>query len=191
MRSKAAAKRARAINQFLDPSLKPDEASKKLGHHIAPNRRDFHKILMLIETQMRREDPTLPRQISLGHYKVVQKLFQYAMRDNEASIQVKCPKCQEKLEVPITDSKTEKNSVTALEILTDRMFPKLASLTHEVNIHNTIINITTGLATIVAKYVPQDQRLNCNIELRALFESAKAASNGNQQPIEVPYSITG
>jgi transcription elongation factor Elf1 len=186
MHNKAAAKRARAINRFLDPSLKCTDGSERLfGKEINPKRRDFHRILMFIERQMRQEDPTLPRTVSLGHYAVMKRLFELANRDNINKIKFKCPECGKAAEAECIDPKLEKNSVTALEVLADRMFPKMATITHEINIYNTILNIGSGMAQIVTEYVSPDKRVDCMVKIRALLASYRQDVSEQNQ---IPYS---
>lgn len=188
MQNKKARRAAAAVNRFLDPTLNdPNLVSqeKKIGKAIPRNRRDFSKIIQYIDNSLRRQDPTLPRDLSVTHYLTVNTLQAIAFRDNMVEEDIKCPHCKQFLKVIKHNSKSECNSVKALEILTDRMFPKLASLTHEINVAGQINVITEQLATIIVKYVPAEMKMVCLGEITELIdtvqrnEQQKAISNAN------------
>lgn len=186
MQDKSRRKSAREANQMINPALKPDQGSKKLGKEIAPPRRDFHRILSHMENYFRKEDPSYPREVSAGHMAVVKKLFEYALRDNHTTETQVCPECGEKIEVQVIDARNEKNSVEALVRLADSMFPKLGSVTHEVNVYNTIINLGQGIAKIVLSYVESEKRIECMSAINLLITQAQSA--GNNAASQIPYS---
>jgi transcription elongation factor Elf1 len=190
MQNKAARKLAKSINLSMGLTQPADEAEKKYGKTLLPQKRDFHRILYYLENKIREDDPTIPRTMSASHFAVVKKALQIALRDTNTIASGKCPTCKKIVEpvctcpdcntamvIAIPYDKLEKNSINCLEIVMDRMAPKLASLTTEVNVYNTIVNIGSGLAQIITQYVSPDKRLDCNIQIRSLLESYKNASS--------------
>jgi uncharacterized protein YozE (UPF0346 family) len=175
--SKIAKRAAREANRGLDPTLIDVDFERKNGNKIPKNKRDFSAILSYMDRSMRIADPTLPRDISPTHLGILQKLANIAFRDNLLEEEVKCPHCGEKHTVLQTNAKNEQNSVKALEIFTDRTFPKLATLTHEVNLSGQITNLAESIATIVIKFVPAgENRALCIGEIYDLIE--RMANNG-------------
>jgi PHP family Zn ribbon phosphoesterase len=143
---------------------------------------------------MRAEDKSLPREVSAFHLTAIKKAMVIAFRDNKEPIEIKCKKCGEKLTIQVNDPKSELNTVKMLEILYDRMFPKLASLTHEVNIAGQIVQVTEGFVGIIAKYVPAQDRLMAIGEMQQLIERLKyAAETGSEENnvSNLPLAITG
>lgn len=186
--SKIAKRAAREANRALDPTLIDVDFERKMGKQIPKTQRDMSAIVRYMDRTMRQIDPSLPREISPVHLGVLQKLTNTAFRDNLLEEEVKCPHCGEKHTVLQTNAKNEQNSVKALEILTDRMFPKVATLTHEVNLSGQITNLAEKLATIVIKYVPAgEKRALCIGEIYDLIETM--ANNGvPKNTTEAEYS---
>lgn len=193
--NKRSRRAARQVNVFLNPELQttPDE-DRKLGRVIPKTRRDLNKIIDILNKSMRAEDKSLPREVSAFHLTAIKKAMVIAFRDNKEPIEIKCKKCGEKLTIQVNDPKSELNTVKMLEILYDRMFPKLASLTHEVNIAGQIVQVTEGFVGIIAKYVPAQDRLMAIGEMQQLIERLKyAAETGSEENnvSNLPLAITG
>jgi hypothetical protein len=193
--NKRSRRAARQVNVFLNPELQttPDE-DRKLGRVIPKTRRDLNKIIDILNKSMRAEDKSLPREVSAFHLTAIKKAMVIAFRDNKEPIETKCKKCGEKLTILVNDPKSELNTVKMLEILYDRMFPKLASLTHEVNIAGQIVQVTEGFVGIIAKYVPAQDRLMAIGEMQQLIERLKyAAETGSEENniSNLPLAITG
>jgi hypothetical protein len=193
MQNKKARKAAAQVNRFLNPALIDNDGERKLGKGIPKTKRDFHTILRHLDSQLRKADPTLPREISAAHYLTVHKLFELALRDNSASVLQQCPKCHEKIEVMVNDARCEKNSVEALKTMAERMFPKLAQLTHEVNIAGQINMVSEHIGAIIVKYVPADKRVNCLCEIEQLIEKSKNVTEQQVQSdiSELPIAVAG
>lgn len=193
--NKRSRRAARQVNVFLNPELQttPDE-DRKLGRVIPKTRRDLNKIIDILNKSMRADDKSLPREVSAFHLTAIKKAMVIAFRDNKEPIETKCKKCGEKLIIQVNDPKSELNTVKMLEILYDRMFPKLASLTHEVNITGQIVQVTEGFVGIIAKYVPAQDRLMAIGEMQQLIERLKyAAETGSEENnfSNLPLAITG
>lgn len=193
--NKRSRRAARQVNVFLNPELQttPDE-DRKLGRVIPKTRRDLNKIIDILNKSMRAEDKSLPREVSAFHLTAIKKAMVIAFRDNKEPIETKCKKCGEMLTIQVNDPKSELNTVKMLEILYDRMFPKLASLTHEVNIAGQIVQVTEGFVGIIAKYVPAQDRLMAIGEMQQLIERLKyAAETGSEENnvSNLPLAITG
>jgi hypothetical protein len=187
MQNKAARKAARQANIALGLSMPPDQAERKYGAAMKPARRDFHKIMCYIENQARRSGINLPKEISAPHFQTVKKLIEIAHRDNNFQYYPKCPKCKENVEVVcktcgtsidimVPSEKLERNSVMCLEALLDRFAPKLATQSTEINIHQNIINMGSGIAQIISQYVPNDKLPDCMIQIRSLLGTFKNAT---------------
>jgi hypothetical protein len=182
MQSKRARKSAKEVNRFFDPTLDDKDAERKLGNKIPRSKRDFSHIVEVADRMMRNKDKSLPREISPIHLKFFQTMAAVALRENVKDVEVVCPDCKKVLTVKQHDSKAEGNSIKALEIGFDRMFPRLASLTHEVNIAGQLNVVTDQLAAVIIKYVPNDKVALCSAELVALIE--KVQNNEQQRQIQ-------
>lgn len=182
MQSRKAKKSAREVNRFFNPNLDDKDAERKLGNKIPRSKRDFSAIVDVCDRMMRSQDKSLPKEISPIHMKFFQTLAAVALRDNVKNVEMVCPDCGKVLTIPMHDSKAEGNSVKALEIGFDRMFPRLASLTHEVNIAGQLNVVTDQLAAVIIKYVPNDKVALCSAELVSLIE--RVQNNEQQRQIQ-------
>jgi hypothetical protein len=188
MHDKKAAAAHREISIGMGFSSPPDQAEKKYGSYIPQKKRDFMRIIGLVNRAMVDADPTLPKDISAAHYAVIAKILQIALRDNNALGQAYCPKCKTGItpictcptcktpvEIKIPIDKLEKNSTSCLETMLDRFAPKLQSQTTNINIQSTIVNLTGGLAQIITEFVSPEKRLECGIKIRSLIASYQNA----------------
>jgi len=175
MSSESARKQVREFNVAAGLSSPPDEAEKKFGNAIPKKKRDFLSVVYYLNKDLAKGYSNIPKNMSVLHYATVAKITQIALRDNEKLSHVTCPKCQENIEVKIPQDKLEKNSCAMLETLLDRMAPKLQTATTQINIQNTIVNLTGGLAQIITEFVPPEKRLDCGIKIRSLIASYQNA----------------
>ncbi len=188
--NKRSRKAAKAINVFFNPELQTTkEEDRKLGKVIPRTRRDINKIIDILNRQLRSEDKSLPREVSAFHLTAIKRAMLIAFRDNKEPVEMKCKKCGEKSTVYINDSKAESNTVKMLETLYDRMFPKLASLTHEVNISGQIVQVTEGFVGIIAKYVPAHDRMMAVGEMQQLIERLKNAAENTTGQNDISHLV--
>ena len=179
MQSIQAKKSAREVNRFINPTLIDNDYDRKIGKGIPRSRRDLATIIRKLDENLRKEDPSIPGDISAMHMNVIKKTAEIAFRDNQEIKKVPCPECGTEVEFKVYNAKTEQNTVKALDSLSDRMFPKLANITHEVNIAGQINVIGEKIATIIVKYVPPgEKRMLCMGEVVTFLEGL---SNQNEQ----------
>ncbi len=179
MQSKKAKNSAREVNRFINPTLIDNDYDKKIGKGIPKSRRDLATIIRALDVELMKADPSLPSNISPIHLKVMKSLTEIALRDNHEVKKIECKSCGEEIEIEVNNAKDEQNTVKALDSLMDRMYPKLSSITHEVNIAGQINVIGEKIATIIVKYVPAgEKRMLCMNEVVTFLEGL---SNQNEQ----------
>lgn len=187
-RNPVAAREARRINTEFGDSTPKDQVDFKLGSAIAPKRRDFMRIVKMVGDDLQKIDPSLPKNISPVHYAVVKKVIQLALREEMAYATGYCPQCKKyivpqsfcpvhktPIEIQIPDDKLEKNSNQMREVMMKRIAPELKMANTTININNTMINLTSGIAQIISEFVPPDKKMECNIKIRTLLGSYKNA----------------
>lgn len=171
MQDKKARKAARAVNLFIDPKLKEDtDYVKKNGNRLTKRKRDFSRIVEMIDKQMRNVDSTLPRDVSPLHFLTLQKLSEIAFRDNTDEKDIKCPSCGEPIKIRFPNVKAEKNSIDCATTLADRMYPKLGHLTQEINLVGQINVVSEYIVGIIVKYVPAEKRSEAMAKISEMFE---------------------
>jgi len=171
MQNKKARKSAREVNLFIDPTLKEDgDYVNKNGNRLPKRMRDFSRVVERIDTELRRVDPSMPKDVSPIHYLSIKKAIDVAYRENIMKKEISCPKCREAFEVDYPNVKAEANSIAALNILFDRMYAKLGHLTQEINLTGYMNVITEHIVKIVVKYVPLEKKPEAMASVSELFE---------------------
>ena len=178
MQDKKAKKRAAVVNRFLQPELVDEDYDKKMGRSIPRTKRDMSAIIYHQDRALRKEDPSLPRDVSPSHMMVVKRLMGVALRENSSNIEVECPHCLEKHEIALPSVKLEQNSLKALESLADRMFPRLGNITHEVNLQGQISTYAEKISAVIVKYVPPEKRM---LALGEIYSMLEGKENQNDQ----------
>jgi len=118
--------------------------------------------------------------VSKTHLAVLAKLFDIAMTDHVDKIEsVKCPHCASHqtivcgdcgnpVSVEVPNATMQRNQLGALNKLSDKYFPNLASVTTDVNIASQIDTYVEAIVMIITRYVPADRRM----EALSTFKSA-------------------
>lgn len=111
-----------------------------------------------------------PKGVSLLHLNTIKKLYEIAMRNNVDKIEtIVCPECGETHAIlcdgcgkPVTfdmpNVQQEKNSVTCLLKLSDKIAPNLAAVTQDINVNFLVNNISDFVARTIVRYVPESDK---------------------------------
>ena len=171
MQNKKARKSARAVNLFIDPSLKEEgDYVKKNGKYLPKKMRDFSRVAERIDAEIKKEVKGIPSDVSPIHYLTMKRAFEIAYRENQIEKEISCPLCHGKIKVEIPNVKAEANSISALTILMDRMYAKLGHLTQEINLTGYMNVISESIVGIVVKYVPQEMKPQAMAQISQMFE---------------------
>lgn len=137
------------------------------------------KIVSHINKELEKGIKSPPRQVSLFHLETMKKLREKALRDFFEDIsEIKCPVCKKttaiqcehclkEFTIRMPNPQLEKNSISALLKLSDKLFPNLAAVTQDPNVSNLLNAVTNFITTIVTKYVPNEEKESVIAQFRS------------------------
>lgn len=141
-----------------------------IGRQTPRKRKDAARMFEIVDKELLKTpevSKAIPSQAkaAVNHYLVLRKLAQIAYRQNEKrkAVDVVCPDCKRhhRIFVQLPDVVMERNTITALGLIYDRLAPKLGSLHVDVKAESEISVATEVIAEVLLKYVPEEQRKEC------------------------------
>lgn len=137
------------------------------------------KIVSHINRELEKDFDKPPKTVSLFHLETMKKLREKALRDFFEDIDetkcptckrmtpIKCEHCESIFTIRMPNPQLEKNSISALLKLSDKLFPNLAAVTQDPNVSALLNAVTTFITTIVTKYVPNEEKESVIAQFRS------------------------
>lgn len=187
--SKASRAVAREAGSLFNPEQRGDKKTKNLPF----GRRDINRVIAGLSKSLKKEGVKLPMDADPVAAGITFKLLKVGLRDNDRDLEGYCPKCKAfhfvdilypcpvhpeiDLQIKVPNEKLERNSIGCLTKLFDKLYPNLSSVSGEVSIHGTMMNVTSAIADVIVRYVPSEKREACLKEIDALIQAAQNASS--------------
>lgn len=158
----------------------------EISKPLPKSHRDFNKVTAHLSRYLEQYHKNPPKNVSLLHLTTFKKLADYAFRDPVENVTTaKCPKCriEHLIECPICatthdinipSATHEKNTISALMKLADKLAPNLAAVSQDININVLTSNVAEWGVKIITQYVPVDARPN---EIQLLNQALSNAAD--------------
>lgn len=171
----------------------------RAGRKIPKGQRELNHLLAIINVELQKLEQykDVPANASPAHLLILNKFIELISRENKEKVSMtQCPHCGHKqfitcenddcgraYEIKLPSAQMEKNTIAALNKLSDKMFPNLQATSQDININATISSLQEASSYVILKYVPEDKQKEAASELMEKLLVAEVV-NGEATTVE-------